>query len=44
MSLLSQSNEELEKRNIIYSNILIDLEKNVSNLLKESYDYSGLFL
>ena len=43
MSLLSQSNEELEKRNIIYSNILIDLEKNVSNLLKESYDYSGLF-
>ena len=43
MALLSQSNEDLIERNKIYSNIIIDLEKNVSKLLEESFDYSGLF-
>jgi len=43
MALLSKSNEELIKRNDIYSGIIIDLEKNVSNLLNNYYDYSGLF-
>ena len=43
MSLLYQSNEDLEIRNKLYSEILIDLERNVSKLLEEYYDYSGIF-
>ena len=43
MSLLYQSNEDLITRNRIYSDILIDLEKNVTKLLEKNYDYSGLF-
>ena len=43
MGLLHYSNEDLIKRNKIYSDIIIDLEKNVSELFEESYDYSGLF-
>ena len=43
MSLLHQSNEDLIERNKIYSDILIDLEKNVSKLLEKPIDYSGLF-
>ena len=41
--LLSQSNEDLEARNKIYSDIIIDLEKNVSKILEDIYDYSPLF-
>ena len=43
LSLLSKSNEDLIERNKIYLNIIIDLEKNVSKLLENYYDYSGLF-
>ena len=43
MGLLYNSNEELIQRNTIYSDIIIELEKNVSNLFEKYYDYSGLF-
>ena len=43
MFLLYNSNEELIKRNKIYSDIILDLEKNVTKLLEDYYDYSGLF-
>ena len=43
MGLLYFSNEELKKRNKIYSDIIIDLEKNVSKLLEQYYDYTDLF-
>ena len=43
MYLLYKSNEELKIRNKIYSNIIIDYEKNVSKLLEDYYDYSDLF-
>ena len=43
MSLLYYSNNDLIQRNKIYSDIFIDLEKNVSKLFEEYYDYSGLF-
>lgn len=40
MQLLYKSNEDLEKNNKIYSDILIDLEKNVFKLLENHFDYS----
>ena len=43
MSLLYFSNEDLIQRNKIYSDIFLDMEKNVSKLFEEYYDYSGLF-
>ena len=43
IGLLYNSSKELEKRNKIYSDIFIDLEKNVTHLLENYYDYSGLF-
>ena len=43
MYLLYKSNEELKIRNKIYSNIIIDYEKNISKLLEDYYDYSDLF-
>ena len=44
MGLLYYSNEDLKIRNKIYSGIILDLEKNVSKLLEDYYDYSGLFI
>ena len=43
MGLLYFSNEDLKIRNKIYSEIILDLEKNASKLLEKYYDYSGLF-
>ena len=43
MGLLYNSNEELKKRNQIYSDIILDLEKKMASLMGEYYDYSGLF-
>ena len=43
LALLYNSNEDLIQRNKIYSDIILNLEKNVTKLLEESYDYSGLF-
>ena len=43
MSLLYFSNDYLIQRNKIYSDIFLDMEKNVSKLFEEYYDYSGLF-
>ena len=43
MHSLYQSNEELVKRNQIYSDIILNLEKNVSKMLEEHYDFSDLF-
>ena len=43
MHSLYQSNEELVKRNQIYSDIILNLEKNVSKILEEHYDFSNLF-
>ena len=43
MGLLYYSNEDLIKRNQIYSDFIINLEKNVSKLYEKYYDYSGLF-
>ena len=43
INLLNKSNDDLEKRNKIYSEIIIELEKNTSQLFEETFDYSGLF-
>ena len=43
IKLLNKSNDDLEKRNKIYSEIIIELEKNTSQLFEENFDYSGLF-
>ena len=43
MGLLYNSNEDLIKRNKIYSDIIINLENNINKLLSKYYDYSGLF-
>ena len=44
LGLLYDSNENLKKRNIEYSNIIIDLEKKISDLLYgKYYDYSNDF-
>ena len=43
IKLLNKSNDDLEKRNKIYSEIIIELEKNTSQLFEETFDYSGLF-
>jgi len=43
INLLNQSNEDLEKRNKIYSEIIIEFEKNTSKLFEETFDYSGVF-
>ena len=43
MGLLYFSNENLKLRNKIYSDLIVDLEKNVSKLLEDHFDYSDLF-
>ena len=43
IKLLNKSNEDLEKRNKEYSEIIIELEKNTSQLFEETFVYSGLF-
>ena len=43
MGLLYFSNEDLKIRNKIYSEIILNLEKNASKLFEKYYDYSGLF-
>ena len=43
IALLYYSNEDLIKRNQIYSDYIINLEKNVTDLFEKYYDYSGLF-
>ena len=42
-TLLNQSNYELTKRNKKYADVIIDLEKNMSNLVEEYFDYSNVF-
>ena len=41
--LLYQSNENLKNNNIKYGQIIVDIEKNVSNLFEKYFDYSGIF-
>lgn len=43
ISLLFQSNEDLKNNNDKYGNIIINIEKNVSNLFQNYFDYSGIF-
>ena len=43
ISLLYQSNINLENNNIKYGDIIINIEKNVSNLFERYFDYSGIF-
>ena len=43
ITLLNQSNYELIKRNKNYADVIIDLEKNMSNLVQEYFDYSNVF-
>ena len=40
--LLHKSNEDLMERNKKYTDIILDLENNVTSLFNESYDYSNL--
>ena len=42
LQLLKQSNIDLKKRNEKYIDIIINIENNISNYLKD-YDYSGVF-
>ena len=41
--LLNQSNYELIQRNKKYADVIIELEKNMSNLVEEYFDYSNVF-
>ena len=43
ITLLNQSNNELIKRNKNYADVIIELEKNMSNLVEEYFDYSNTF-
>ena len=43
MSLLYQSNQNLENNNMFYGDIIINIEKNVSQLFEKYFDYSGIF-
>ena len=43
ITLLNQSNYELIERNKKYSDVIIELEKNMSNLVEEYFDYSNVF-
>jgi len=43
ITLLNQSNYELIERSKKYANVIIDLEKNMSNLVEEYFDYSNVF-
>ena len=43
ISLLYQSNYNLKNNNIKYGDIIVDIEKNVSNLFEKYFDYSGIF-
>ena len=43
ITLLNQSNYELIKRNKNYADVIIELEKNMSNLVEEYFDYSNTF-
>ena len=41
--LLHQSNNNLKNNNIKYGDIIINIEKNASNLFEKYFDYSGIF-
>ena len=43
ISLLYQSNKNLLQNNKKYGGIIIDIEKNISNLFEKYFDYSGIF-
>ena len=43
ITLLNQTNYELIKRNKKYADVIIELEKNMSNLVEEYFDYSNVF-
>ena len=43
ISLLYQSNQNLKNNNLFYGDIIINIEKNVSQLFEKYFDYSGLF-
>ena len=43
ITLLNQSNYELIKRNKKYADVIIEIEKNMSNLVEEYFDYSYVF-
>ena len=43
ITLLYESNIDLIERNKMYGNIIVDIEKNTSQLFEEYFDYSGLF-
>jgi len=43
ISLLYQSNHNLKNNNKNYGDIIVDIEKNVSNLFEKYFDYSGIF-
>ena len=43
ITLLNQSNYELIERSKKYADVIIDLEKNMSNLVEEYFDYSNVF-
>ena len=43
ISLLYQSNYNLKNNNIKYGDIIVEIEKNVSNLFEKYFDYSGIF-
>ena len=42
INLLNKYNDDLEKRNKIYNEIIIVLQRNISKLFGETFDYSGL--
>ena len=43
ITLLIKSNKELIENNIYYGNIIVNIEKNISQLYKEYFDYSGIY-
>ena len=43
ISLLYQSNNNLNNNNKKYGDVIIEIEKNVSNLFDKYFDYSGIF-
>ena len=43
LSLLKKSNEDLIERNKNYTDIILDLENNITSFFNETYDYSNVF-
>ena len=43
LKLLYQSNIDLQERNTKYADIILQFEKNMSQLFEEKYDYSSIF-